>query len=164
MVLQALQSSDVLSVKVTDLIEYDETLEYTTEEVESDQYNKGVRFISQRGRDGTQHVVAEQTSVNGSVISTVPVEVTVTEEMTPRIYTIGTREAQYGVSTAAGRKRRGHGLHDVPVPSLSYITTRFGSGHRGIDLCAPTARPPCGGFRNGHRGRLPLELWQLSAY
>lgn len=39
---------------------------------ESDQYNKGVRFISQRGRDGTQHVVAEQTSVNGSVISTVP--------------------------------------------------------------------------------------------
>ena len=53
MVLQALQSSDVLSVKVTDLIEYDETLEYTTEEVESDQYNKGVRFISQRGRDGT---------------------------------------------------------------------------------------------------------------
>ena len=102
MVLQALQSSDVLSVKVTDLIEYDETLEYTTEEVESDQYNKGVRFISQRGRDGTQHVVAEQTSVNGSVISTVPVEVTVTEEMTPRIYTIGTREAQYGASTAAG--------------------------------------------------------------
>ena len=49
MVLQALQSSDVLSVKVTDLIEYDETLEYTTEEGESDQYNKGVRFISSAG-------------------------------------------------------------------------------------------------------------------
>lgn len=141
MVLQALQSSDVLSVKVTDLIEYDETLEYTTEEVESDQYNKGVRFISQRGRDGTQHVVAEQTSVNGSVISTVPVEVTVTEEMTPRIYTIGTREAQYGVSTAAGGSVVGTGSMTFPVPSLSYITTRFGSGHRGIDLCAPNGTP-----------------------
>ena len=141
MVLQALQSSDVLSVKVTDLIEYDETLEYTTEEVESDQYNKGVRFISQRGRDGTQHVVAEQTSVNGSVISTVPVEVTVTEEMAPRIYTIGTREAQYGVSTAAGGSVVGTGSMTFPVPSLSYITTRFGSGHRGIDLCAPNGTP-----------------------
>ena len=28
-----------------------------------------------------------------------------------------------------------------PVPSLSYITTRFGSGHRGIDLCAPNGTP-----------------------
>ena len=54
--LDVYKRQDVLSVKVTDLIEYDETLEYTTEEVESDQYNKGVRFISQRGRDGTQHV------------------------------------------------------------------------------------------------------------
>ena len=91
--------------------------------------------------DGTQHVVAEQTSVNGSVISTVPVEVTVTEEMTPRIYTIGTREAQYGVSTAAGGSVVGTGSMTFPVPSLSYITTRFGSGHRGIDLCAPNGTP-----------------------
>lgn len=109
-------------------------------------------------------MVAEQTSVNGSVISTVPVEVTVTEEMTPRIYTIGTREAQYGVSTAAGGSVVGTGSMTFPVPSLSYITTRFGSGHRGIDLCAPNGTPILAAVRHSHRGRLPLELWQLSAY
>lgn len=141
MVLQALQASDVLSVKVTDMVEYDETIEYTTEEVESDQYNKGVRFISQRGVDGMQHVVAEQTSVNGEVIETVPVEVTVTQEMTPRIYTVGTREVQYGVSTAQGGGVVGTGSLVFPVPQLSYITTPFGGGHRGLDLCAPNGTP-----------------------
>ena len=59
----------------------------------------------------------------------------------------------------------GHGLHDVPVPSLSYITTRFGSGHRGIDLCAPNGTPILAADSGTViRGRLPLELWQLSAY
>lgn len=140
MVLQSLEYSGVLSVRVIDLIEYDETLAYTTEEQESDQYFLGTRRTTQRGQDGMQHVVAEQTSVDGSVISVVPIRTTVTVEMLPEIITIGTKELPYSVATAEGGTVVGSGSMIFPVPELSYITTRFG-GHRGIDLCAPAGSP-----------------------
>lgn len=138
-VMDALESSDLLSVKTMDTIEYNETVEYTTETVESDQYDKGVRFVSQRGYNGTQHVVARETRVNGEVIAIDPLEVTVTKEMQPRIVTVGTRKPAYTAGSVVG-----DGTMIFPVPNLSYITTRFGQGlpaHRGIDLCAPAGTP-----------------------
>lgn len=142
MALQSLEYGGVLSVRVVDLVEYDEPIAYTTEEEESDQFNQGVRFTSQYGRDGVQHVVAEQTSVDGEVVSTVPVETTVTQEMQPQIITVGTRKAAYDFSTAEGGAVVGTGSMVFPVPDLRYITTRFGQGgHRGIDLCAPQGTP-----------------------
>ncbi len=138
-VMNTLQSGDLLSVKTMDTIEYEETVEYTTETVESDQYDKGVRFVSQRGSNGSQHVVARETRVNGQVFSVEPVEVTVIKEMVPRIVTVGTRKPTYTVGSVVG-----NGTMIFPVPQLSYITTRFGQGrpaHRGIDLCAPAGTP-----------------------
>ncbi len=142
MALQSLEYGGVLSVRVVDLVEYDEPIAYTVEEQESDQFNQGVRFTSQYGRDGVQHVTAEQTSVDGEVVSTVPVEATVTQEMQPQIITVGTRRAAYEFSTAEGGAVVGTGSMTFPVPQLSYITTRFSpGGHRGIDLCAPQGTP-----------------------
>lgn len=138
-VMDTLEASDLLSVKTMDTIEYNETVEYTTENVESDQFDKGVRFVSQRGRNGSQHVVARETRVNGEVISVEPLEVTVLKEMVPRVVTVGTRKPTYTVGSVVG-----NGTMLFPVPQLSYITTRFGQGrpaHRGIDLCAPAGSP-----------------------
>lgn len=140
MALQSLVYGGVLSVRVIDLVEYDETLSYTTEEQESDQYFLGTRRTTQRGQDGVQHVVAEQTSVDGSVVSIVPVQTTVTVPMQPEIITVGTRELPYTVNTAEGGTVVGSGSMIFPVPELTYVTTRFGS-HRGIDLCAPAGSP-----------------------
>lgn len=140
MALQSLVYGGVLSVRVIDLIEYDETLSYTTEEQESDQYFLGTRRTTQRGQDGVQHVVAEQTSVDGSVVSIVPVQTTVTVPMQPEIITVGTRELPYTVNTAEGGTVVGSGSMIFPVPELTQVTTRFG-GHRGIDLCAPAGSP-----------------------
>lgn len=142
MALQSLEYGGVLSVRVIDLIEYDETLSYTSEEQESDQYYEGTRRITQHGQDGVQHVVAEQTSVDGSVISVVPIQKTVTVEMLPEIITIGTRQSPYSAILAEGGTVVGSGSMIFPVPELSQITTRFGQGgHRGIDLCAPGGSP-----------------------
>ncbi len=140
MALQSLVYGGVLSVRVIDLIEYDEALAYTTEEQESDQYFLGTRRTTQRGQDGVQHVVAEQTSVDGSVVSVVPVQTTVTVEMRPEIITVGTREPPYSITTAEGGTVVGSGSMTFPVPGLTQVTTRFG-GHRGIDLCAPGGSP-----------------------
>ncbi|MBD5095340.1 MAG: peptidoglycan DD-metalloendopeptidase family protein [Subdoligranulum sp.] len=140
MALQSLVYGGVLSVRVIDLIEYDEPLAYTTEEQESDQYYEGTRRVTQRGQDGVQHVVAEQTSVDGDVVSVVPIQWMVTVEMQPEIITVGTKQVPYSYATAEGGTVVGSGSMIFPVPELSYITTRFG-GHRGIDLCAPAGSP-----------------------
>lgn len=144
MALQSLEYGGVLSVRVTDLIEYDETLAYTTEEQESDQYYEGTRRTTQYGQDGVQHVVAEQTSVDGSVISVVPIRATVVVDMLPEIITIGTKQIPYTVSTAEGGAVVGSGSMIFPVPELTYVTTRYApgpGGHRGTDLCAPAGSP-----------------------
>ncbi len=144
MALQALESSTALSVKVIDTIEYDETIPYTAERQESDEYRKGYEFVSQAGEDGVRHVVAEQMSINGEVISVVPQSYTVTKEMVPEITTVGTRT--FRIETAVGGEVIGSGSLIFPVPELKYITTPFswrpgGGGHRGIDLCAPANSP-----------------------
>ena len=142
MALQSLTYGGVLSVRVVDLIEYDETLAYTTEEQESDQYYEGTRRTTQRGQDGVQHVVAEQTSVDGNVISVVPIQSTVVVAMLPEIITVGTKQVPYTYSTAEGGSVVGSGSMIFPVPELKYVTTRFGQGgHRGTDLCAPAGSP-----------------------
>lgn len=143
MALQALEASEALSVKAIDTIEYDEVVPFTQEEVESDEYYKGAVRLTQNGRDGLQHVVAEQTSINGEVVSVVRTSVTVVQEMQPEITTIGTRVRERpDISTAEGGSIVGSGSLIFPVPNLTYVTTRFGQGgHRGIDLCAPQGSP-----------------------
>ncbi len=143
MALEALQIGNALDVQVTDLIQYEESVPFTTEEQETDTLNKGVRFVSQKGRDGSQSVVARQTRVNGELLSTMPLRTTPIEEMQPEIISVGTRERtgmRYEAQTAPGGAVVGSGSMVFPVPQLTYITTRFG-GHRGIDLCAPYGSP-----------------------
>lgn len=141
MALEALQIGNALDVQITDLIQYEENVPYTTEEQETDTLNKGVRYISQKGRDGSQSVVARQMRVNGELLATTPLRTTVIEEMQPEIISVGTRTgSRYGAQTAPGGAVVGTGSMVFPVPELTYITTRFG-GHRGIDLCAPYGSP-----------------------
>lgn len=126
---------DYLKVKTIDVVEYDEKIAYTTEEVESDDYYTGVRKVIQAGRNGTQHVVAEVTSIDGQEVSRVPLQVTVTEEMTPRIVAVGTQ-------TPPTTSITGSGVLVFPVPDYVGISTRFGQGgHRGVDLRAPYGAP-----------------------
>ncbi|BFJ85902.1 hypothetical protein Ruko_23190 [Ruthenibacterium sp. TH_2024_36131] len=126
---------DYLKVKTIDVVEYDEEIAYTTEEVESDEYYTGVRKVIQAGRNGSQHVVAEVTSIDGQEVSRVPLQVTVTEEMTPRIVAVGTQ-------TPPTTSITGSGVLVFPVPDYVGISTRFGQGgHRGVDLRAPYGAP-----------------------
>ena len=126
---------DYLKVKTIDVVEYDEEIAYTTEEVESDDYYTGVRKVIQAGRNGSQHVVAEVTSIDGQEVSRVPLQVTVTEEMTPRIVAVGTQ-------TPPTTSITGSGVLVFPVPDYVGISTRFGQGgHRGVDLRAPYGAP-----------------------
>ncbi len=126
---------DYLKVKTVDVVEYDEEIEYITEEVESDEYYTGVRKVVQYGENGTQHVVAEVTSIDGQEVSRVPLQITVTQEMTPKIVAVGTK-------TPPTTSVTGSGVLVFPVPDYVGISTRFGQGgHRGVDLRAPYGAP-----------------------
>ena len=126
---------DYLKVKTIDIVEYDEEIAFTTEEVESDDYYTGVRKVIQYGQNGLQHVVAEVTSIDGQEVSRTPLQVTVTEEMTPRIVAVGTQ-------TPPTTSITGSGVLVFPVPDYVGISTRFGQGgHRGVDLRAPYGAP-----------------------
>ncbi len=145
MALEALQIGNALDVQVTDLIQYEENVPYTTEEQETDTLYKGVRFVTQEGRDGSQSVVARQTRVNGELLSTTPLRTTPIKEMQPEIISVGTRVSaglRNQVQTAQGGAVVGSGAMVFPVPDMKQITTWYGvGGHRGIDLAAPYGSP-----------------------
>ena len=142
MLSEAIQANgDILKVSVTDRVEYDEDVAYTTEEVESDQYPKGTRRTTQKGKDGTRHVVADITTIDGVEVARAELGSEWVQEMVPRIITVGTKEVA-GISYAGSSGIVGSGVLGFPVPGYSYITTQFGQGgHRGTDICAPYGTP-----------------------
>lgn len=126
-------TSGLLQIKTIDVIEYDEEVAFTTVEQESDDYYKGVNKTIQTGENGTQHVKAEVTTIDGMEVLRIPQVITPLEEMVPKIVAIGTKEREYSFNNSGGS-----GVLSFPVPGYSYITTQFGQGgHRGTDICAP---------------------------
>ena len=88
-----------------------------------DRYYTGVRRVVQRGQAGRQHVLAFVTRIDGVEVARVPAEVTVLEEMVPKITAVGTRER---VSNFVGGNsgQVGSGAWSFPVPvSYTHLAT-----------------------------------------
>ncbi len=127
-----------LQVQTVDLEEYEEEIPIEEQEQESDQYYTGVRRVVQRGQAGRQHVLAFVTRIDGVEVARVPAEVTVLEEMVPKITAVGTRER---VSNFVGGNsgQVGSGAWSFPVPGYTGYSTY--PGHRGYDFQAPAGSP-----------------------
>ena len=124
---------EYLQVKTVDVEEYDEEIPVAVVEQESSDYYEGIRRVLQRGRAGSQHVVAQVTRIDGVEVERTPLETTVLEEMVPQIELVGTKE----VTAKIGQV--GSGQWTFPVPNC--IGGGTYAGHRGYDFRAPYGSP-----------------------
>lgn len=133
-----MQANQYLQVKNIVNQTYEEELAFNTVETESDKLYKGVKKVQQKGVNGRKRVNADIVSINGveverRILSEEPLETAV-----DKIVLVGTKELPIAVGNSG---QVGSGALSFPVPNYSYITTRFGGGHRGVDICAPYGTP-----------------------
>ncbi|MEG2595275.1 MAG: peptidoglycan DD-metalloendopeptidase family protein [Ruthenibacterium sp.] len=135
---QTLQATQGLQVKTILNQTYEEELAFNTVETESDKLYKGVKKVQQKGVNGRKRVNADVVSIDGMeverrILSEEPLEAAV-----DKIVLVGTKELPVAMGNSG---QVGGGALSFPVPGYSYITTRFGGGHRGVDICAPYGTP-----------------------
>ncbi|MBQ9707586.1 MAG: peptidoglycan DD-metalloendopeptidase family protein, partial [Firmicutes bacterium] len=125
-----------VTVKITEKIQYTETIEYETEETKDSEMYQGDKEITQEGEDGSQDITARLVSINGKVIEEKNLETNVTKEPVTKKITVGTKVRPPTV---------GDGKFSCPIHDSFRKTTgfqmRWGRFHKGVDLACPTGTP-----------------------
>jgi len=100
---------------------------YETKYVESNQYYKGTQTVKTNGANGENLVTAEVTYIEDKEVSREIKNVETIKEPTDKIVLVGTKIKPTASPTGAFIR---------PVKG-GYISSRFGGGHRGVDLVVP---------------------------
>ncbi len=118
-----------LEVVTVDQVLTTETIPFETETVENpDRYVDTDPVVIQEGVEGEKSIGIEVTKSNGTVVSEVPVEETVTKEPVNQVIEVGSKPLPTGVGT---------GSFEIPVSGYTISSKygyRHGSLHTGIDL------------------------------
>lgn len=118
-----------LEVVTVDQVLTTEAIPYETERVEDpDRYVNTKSVVIQDGVDGEKSIGIEVTKLNGSVVSEVPVDETITKEPVNKVIEVGTKPLPKGIGTGSFR---------IPVSGYNISSKygyRHGSFHTGIDL------------------------------
>ncbi len=128
----------LLEVRITKVETWQEEIPYTTETTKSDEYASGTKKTVQNGEKGIRSVTAQRVyDTNGvqlsqQILSTEVVKEPVTEKIVE-----GTKKASSSKTTYI----TGSGQFIWPVPNYSYCSRWYGSGHKGVDICAPAGTP-----------------------
>ena len=128
----------MLEVRITKVETWQEEIPYTTETTKSNEYASGTKKTVQNGEKGIRSVTAQRVyDTNGvqlsqQILSTEVVKEPVTEKIVE-----GTKKAVSNKTTYI----TGSGQFIWPVPKYSYCSRWYGSGHKGVDICAPAGTP-----------------------
>lgn len=134
------RSKPYLSVRVTRDEEYDETIPYSTVNVQDPTKYKGQTTVLVNGENGTAHVSAKVSLVDGIEESRTITSRQITKNPVDKKVSVGTKStgASQEAITAAGGK-----MLWPTGGGYNYISTYFMNyGHRGIDIASNGARLP----------------------
>ncbi len=124
-----------LTVQTMRNIEYTEAIKYKTVYQESETLPLGYESVQQAGKNGKQHVYAQEIYVNGVKKYQTVVSVEVLQEPVDRVVAIGARK--YNESTEIG-DGKATGTFIWPLPYTKTISSpfasRWGSFHGAIDI------------------------------
>lgn len=143
-VLQA--SEPFLSVKVSKVITYNQTVNYKTEEIKDKNYVKGYSVLKQEGKNGENQITAKVEYVNGTEVSRDILETKVITEPVTKQIIKGDREP---VSTDSISRGKGSSITAAagtrfmwPVGG-GYTSSPYGGTrrHKGTDIAAPKGTP-----------------------
>ncbi len=144
LVLQA--SEPFLSVKVSKVMTYNETVSYETEEIEDDNYVKGYSVLKQEGQDGENQITAKVEYVNGTEVSRDILETVVLKEPVTKQIIKGTREPASNDSVSRGKGESitaAAGTQFMWPVGGGYTSSGYGGSrrHKGTDIAAPKGTP-----------------------
>lgn len=125
-----------LEVRVTRTVFWQEEIPYSTEKSTSGDYAYGTVRTVQKGENGVRSITAEDTYDAAGVLlerEILRTEV-VKEPVTEKIVT-GTKLPSGSIAAI------GNGTFMWPVPSYTYCSRWYSSGHKGVDICAPAGTP-----------------------
>lgn len=126
------QNAPIITAKITELVTYDEKIEYTVEKKKDDTIYEGDTEVKQKGKDGEREITARIVSVNGERIEETNLVTTVTKEPVTKIILVGTKERPPTV---------GSGKYIWPLAGGYTVTSEYGQRwgrlHAGIDLGCP---------------------------
>ena len=135
--LTVVKEEEMLEVRITKIETWQEEIAYTTETTKSNELNSGTKRVTQAGENGIRTVTAQRVyDVNGNQLSQQILSTEVTKEPVTEKITVGTKKVSSGASYITGS-----GQFIWPVPGYRYCSRWYGSGHKGVDICAAAGTP-----------------------
>ena len=135
--LTVVKEEEMLEVRITKIETWQEEIAYTTETTKSNELNSGTKRVTQAGENGIRTVTAQRVyDVNGNQLSQQILSTEITKEPVTEKITVGTKKVSSGASYITGS-----GQFIWPVPGYRYCSRWYGSGHKGVDICAAAGTP-----------------------
>ena len=125
-----------LEVRITKIETWQEEIPYTSETTKSNEYNVGTKKTTQAGENGIRSVTAQRVyDTNGTQLSQQILSTEVIKEPVTEKIVVGTKkQAKTSYITGSGQ-------FIWPVPNYRYCSRWYGSGHKGVDICAAAGTP-----------------------
>ena len=138
--LTVVKEEETLEVRITKIETWQEEIPYTTETTKSNEYNVGTKKTVQEGEKGIRSITAQRVyDTNGNQLSQQILSTEVLKEPVTEKIVEGTKKV---VSASSSTKYiTGSGQFIWPVPGYRYCSRWYGSGHKGVDICAAAGTP-----------------------
>ena len=126
-----------LEVRITKMETRQEEIPFTTETTQSNEYTKGTTKTLQEGENGLRLVTLQNVyDTNGTLLEQTVVSTQTLKEAVPKKVVVGTKKV-----TNKPAYITGSGQFIWPVPNYRNCSRWYGSGHKGVDICAPAGTP-----------------------
>ena len=126
-----------LEVRITKMETRQEEVPFTTETTQSNEYTKGTTKTLQEGENGLRLVTLQNVyDTNGTLLEQTVVSTQTLKEAVPKKVVVGTKKVTNKTAYITGS-----GQFIWPVPNYRYCSRWYGSGHKGVDICAPAGTP-----------------------
>ena len=126
-----------LEVRITKMETRQEEVPFTTETTQSNEYTKGTTKTLQEGENGLRLVTLQNVyDANGTLLEQTIVSTQTLKEAVPKKVVVGTKKVTNKTAYITGS-----GQFIWPGPNYRNCSRWYGSGHKGVDICAPAGTP-----------------------
>lgn len=125
------EKAPVVTIETSELITYEEEIDYEVTEEPSDEIYEGERKVEKKGEKGVKVITARVEKSNGKESTKVPIVEKVEKEPVAEVVKVGTKKRPPTVGT---------GKYIYPVKNYRFTSgfgARWGRMHEGIDLACP---------------------------
>ena len=126
-----------LEVRITKVEARQEEIPFSTETTQSSDYTKGTTKTLQEGENGIRLVTLQNVyDTNGTLLEQTVLSTQTIKEAVNKKVVVGTKKV-----TNKTQYITGSGQFIWPVPNYRDCSRWYGSGHKGVDICAPAGTP-----------------------